>query len=101
MGIWTKVESIMEKIFLFFGMMFFVIFTHELVHVIDGWQDNIAMCFGFFSWKRVAFVVNGDHYTLFRGELLAHSITVVILILIMLIWHKAKKEKQNGKKNKN
>ena len=91
---WIRVERIMEKIFLLFGVIFFIIFTHELVHVIDGWQGNIAMCFGFFSWDRMAFVVNGDHYTLMNGELLAHLITFTILGIISFVWWKAGRDRK-------
>jgi len=91
---WQKVATILDYIFLTFGFTFFIVFTHELVHVIDGWNDNIAMCIGFLNAERVAFVVNGDNYTLYQGELWAYAVTFLLCFFIAFIWKKETDERR-------
>jgi hypothetical protein len=91
---WQKIQDGMDYIFLTFGMVFFMIVIHELIHVIDGWNDNIAMCFGFMNAKRIGFVVNGDNYTLYQGEFWAYLVMFLLAVFIAVVWKKASDERR-------
>lgn len=87
-------ESIREffyNAFAVLGIFFVIVIIHEIVHFIDGYGPNIAVCFGFLNTERLAFVVNGDNYTLFRGELLAYGVSLLVAIgIYFLLFHKRK-----------
>jgi hypothetical protein len=86
-----KIRDIIYDIFAVLGIFFLIVIVHELVHFIDGYGPNIAICFGFINWKRLAFVINGDNYTLFRGELLAYSVSLIMAIgIFFLLFYKKK-----------
>lgn len=87
---WNKILNIMESILMIFGLVFLTVLIHELVHMIDGYSENIAVCFGFINWKRTAFVINGDNYTLFRGEPLAFLVNIIIFAIMVIIYRKAR-----------
>lgn len=87
---WNRVLNITESILIISGFIFLTILIHELVHVIDGYSENVAICFGFINWERAAFVINGDDYTLFRGEPLAFTVNIIIFAIIVTIYHKAR-----------
>jgi len=87
---WNSVLNILESILMTLGFVFLTVLVHEFVHVIDGYSENIAICFGFFNWKRAAFVINGDDYTLFRGEPLAYLANIIISAIIIIIYRKAR-----------
>lgn len=77
--------------------MFLIVVTHEFVHMIDGYSENIAVCFGFVSWERSAFVINGENYALLRGEPLAYLADLVLCIVLVVIFRKGEKMRA-GKK---
>lgn len=88
---WNRVLDITETILMVSGFVFLTILVHEFVHMIDGYSENIAVCFGFINWKRMAFVINGDDYTLYRGEPLAFLVNIIIFIIIAIIYRKARR----------
>ncbi len=88
---WNRVLDITEIILMVSGFVFLTILVHEFVHMIDGYSENIAVCFGFINWKRMAFVINGDNYTLYRGEPLAFLVNIIIFIIIAIIYRKARR----------
>lgn len=92
-----KIRIVLFDIFCIFGIMFFIVIIHELIHLIDGYGPNVAVCFGFINFKRVAFVINGDNYTLFRGELLAYSISMIVAIILFFLLFYKKKQKEDKK----
>lgn len=87
---WKRSLYITETILMVLGFMFLTVLVHEFVHMIDGYSENIAVCFGFINWKRAAFVINGDNYTLFRGEPLAFLVNIIIFSIIVIIYRKAR-----------
>lgn len=87
---WNKVLYYLENILMVLGLVFLTVLVHEFVHMIDGYTDNIAVCFGFINWNRAAFVINGDNYTLFRGEPLAYFANIIIFVIIIIIYRKAR-----------
>ena len=90
---WNRILNTMESILMVLGLVFLTVLVHELVHMIDGYSDNIAVCFGFINWKRMAFVINGDNYTLFRGEPLAFLANIIIFAIIIIIYRKARRNR--------
>ena len=86
---WNIVLNVTEIILMVLGLIFLTILVHEFVHMIDGYSENIAVCFGFINWKRMAFVINGDNYTLFRGEPLAFLANIIVFTIIIIIYRKA------------
>lgn len=91
-----KLRNWLFNIFCVLGIFFVLVLVHEIVHFIDGYGPNIAICFGFLNTSRTAFVVNGDNYTLFRGEALAYTITVVVAIIIYILLFYNRKGDKNG-----
>ncbi len=89
---WDRVLDITESVLIILGFIFLNILVHELVHMIDGYSENTAICFGFFNWKRSAFVINGDNYTLFRGEPLAYLANVIIISIAVIIYRKKRRK---------
>lgn len=87
---WNRALYITEIILMVLGFIFLTILVHELVHMIDGYSENVAVCFGFINWKRMAFVINGDNYTLYRGEPLAFLVNIIIFVIIAIIYRKAR-----------
>jgi hypothetical protein len=87
---WKKALDIIDTILMVLGFIFLTVLVHELVHMIDGYSENIAVCYGFIDWKRSAFVINGDNYTLFRGEPLAFLANIIIFTVIVIIYRKAR-----------
>ena len=87
---WNRVLNITESILMILGLMFLTVLVNEFVHMIDGYSENVAVCFGFINWKRAAFVINGDNYTLFRGEPLAFLVNIIIFVIIVIIYRKAR-----------
>ena len=88
---WSKVLDITEIVLMILGLMFLTVLVHELTHIIDGYSENVAVCFGFINWERSAFVINGDNYTLFRGEPLAFLANIVMFAIIIFIYRKARR----------
>ena len=88
---WSKVLDITEIVLMILGLMFLTVLVHELTHIIDGYSENVAVCFGFINWERSAFVINGDNYTLFKGEPLAFLVNIVIFAIIVFIYRKARR----------
>ncbi len=76
---WNRIANILDNILRFSGLLFLITLVHELVHMIDGYSENVAICFGFIDWNRAAFVINGDNYTLYRGEPLAYLVTIIVI----------------------
>lgn len=87
---WNKILDTMDIILMVFGFLFLSVLVHEFVHIIDGYTDNIAVCYGFINWKRAAFVINGDNYTLFRGEILAFMANIILFTIITIIYRKGR-----------
>lgn len=87
-----KISLILIDIFAVFGIVFFLILIHELVHVIDGYGPNVALCIGLTNINRVSFVVNGENYSLFT-EPIAYGVTIIAAALIFLLISKAGGEK--------
>ncbi len=87
---WKKILNIVESVLIVLGLMFLTVLVHEFVHMIDGYSENVAICFGFINWYRAAFVINGDNYTLLRGEPLAYLANLMTFIIIMIIYRKAR-----------
>ena len=87
---WNRVLNIIETTLMVLGLVFLTVLVHEFVHMIDGYSENVAVCFGFINWKRTAFVINGDNYTLFRGEPLAFLVNIIIFVIITIIYRKAR-----------
>ena len=87
---WNKILDAIEIILMVLGFIFLTVLVHEFVHMIDGYSENIAVCFGFINWKRMAFVINGDNYTLYRGEPLAFLGNIIIFTIIIIIYRKAR-----------
>lgn len=88
---WNRVLNITESILIVLGFVFLTILVHEFVHMIDGYSENIAVCYGFINWNRAAFVINGDNYTLYRGEPLAFLANVVVFAIIVIVYRKARR----------
>jgi hypothetical protein len=88
---WNRVLNITESILMVLGFVFLTVLVHEFVHMIDGYSENIAVCFGFINWKRAAFVINGDNYTLFRGEPLAYLVNIIVFAILIIIYRKARR----------
>lgn len=88
---WNRVLNITESILIVLGLMFLTVLIHELVHMIDGYSENVAVCYGFINWERAAFVINGDNYTLFRGEPLAFLANIIVFAIIVVIYRKARR----------
>lgn len=88
---WNRVLNITESILIVLGFVFLTVLVHEFVHMIDGYSENIAVCYGFINWNRAAFVINGDNYTLYRGEPLAFLANVVIFAIIVIVYRKARR----------
>ncbi len=97
---WKRILNIVESILIVLGLMFLTVLVHEFVHMIDGYSENVAICFGFINWYRAAFVINGDNYTLFRGEPLAYLVNIIMFAIIVVIYRKARVNNLN-KKEKN
>lgn len=91
---WSRILDLTENILIALGFMFLTVLVHEFVHMIDGYSENIAICFGFLNWKRSAFVINGDNYTLLRGEPLAFLVNIIILFVMVVIYRNARKMKR-------
>lgn len=91
---WNRVLNIVESSLMVLGLIFLTVLVHEFIHMIDGYSENIAVCFGFINWERVAFVINGDNYTLFRGEPLAYLANIIIFAIIIVIYRKARYKKE-------
>lgn len=72
------------------GFVFLTVLVHELVHMVDGYTENVAICFGFINWDRAAFVINGENYSLFRGEPLAYLGDIVLFTILVIIYRKAR-----------
>lgn len=72
------------------GFVFLTVLVHELVHMVDGYTENVAICFGFINWHRIAFVINGENYSLFRGEPLAYLGDIVMFAILVIIYRKAR-----------
>ena len=72
------------------GFVFLTVLVHELVHMVDGYTENVAICFGFINWDRAAFVINGENYSLFRGEPLAYLGDIVLFAILVVIYRKAR-----------
>ena len=89
---WNRILNTIESILMVLGLVFFTVLVHEFVHMIDGYSENIAVCFGFINWKRMAFVINGDNYTLFRGEPLALLVNIIIFAIIIIVYRKARRK---------
>jgi hypothetical protein len=87
---WNRVLNITENILIVLGLMFLTVLVHEIVHMIDGYSENIAICFGFVNWERAAFVINGDNYTLFRGEPLAYFANLIVFAIMVIIYRKGR-----------
>ena len=81
----------MENILIVLGFIFLTMIVHEFTHAVDGYSENVAICFGFISWERSAFVINGDNYTLLRGEPLAYLANLVVFAIVVTIYRKARK----------
>ena len=88
---WDKAFDATESILMILGLMFLTVLAHELTHMIDGYSKNVAVCFGFINWERSAFVINGDNYTLFRGEPLAFLVDIILFTIIIFIYRKARR----------
>lgn len=88
---WNKTLNIIEIVLMFFGFVFLTVLVHEIVHMIDGYSENVAVCFGFINWNRAAFVINGDNYTLYRGEPLAYLADIILVATIFFVYYKARK----------
>lgn len=88
---WNRVLNITESILIVLGFVFLTVLVHEFVHMVDGYSENIAVCYGFINWNRAAFVINGDNYTLYRGEPLAFLANVVIFAVIVIVYRKARR----------
>lgn len=87
---WGRVLYIMESILMVSGFVFLMVLVHEFTHMIDGYSQNVAVCFGFINWQRAAFVINGDNYSLFRGEPLAYFVNIVIISIVVTIYRKGR-----------
>ena len=88
---WNRIANISDNILRFSGFLFLMTLVHELVHMIDGYSENVAICFGFINWHRSAFVINGDNYTLYRGEPLAYFADIIVIAIIFVIYRNARK----------
>jgi hypothetical protein len=88
---WNRILYITETILMVSGFVFLTVLVHEFVHMMDGYSENVAICFGFLNWQRAAFVINGDNYSLFRGEPLAYLGNIVMFTILVIIYHKARK----------
>jgi hypothetical protein len=88
---WNKILYITESILIVLGFMFLNVLVHGFTHAVDGYSENVAVCFGFINWERSAFVINGANYTLLRGEPLAYLANLVLCIIIVVIFRKARK----------
>jgi len=97
---WKRILNIVESVLIVLGLMFLTVLVHEFVHMIDGYSENVAICFGFINWYRAAFVINGDNYTLFRGEPLAYLVNLMMFIIIIVIFRKARSNNIKGEKEK-
>lgn len=85
----ANIRAIIEDTLIICGFVFIQVIIHEIVHMIDGWNSNVAVCFGFLNLDRVGFVINGMDYTLYNGELLAYSINVLVaIVLFYFLWRK-------------
>jgi hypothetical protein len=90
---WDRILYITETILMVSGFVFLTVLVHELVHMADGYSKNIAICFGFINWQRAAFVINGDNYSLFRGEPLAYLGNIILFTILVVIYRKARQNK--------
>lgn len=97
---WNRLLNILESILMILGLMFLTTLVHEFVHMVDGYSENVAICFGFFNWYRAAFVINGDNYTLYRGEPLAYLANIIMFAIIVIIYRKARTNNLNKKEKK-
>lgn len=91
---WNGALNMMESVLMVLGLMFLTVLAHEIVHYVDGYSENVAICFGFISWERSAFVINGANYTLLRGELLAYLVNLIIYVVVVVVYRKARQKKQ-------
>lgn len=96
-----KIRQLTYDILCVLGFTFLIIVVHEIVHYIDGYGPNIAVCFGFTNVHRMGFVINGDNYTLFNGELLAYAVDIVLAVVIFWLLYKRKNKNDGGKQNGN
>jgi hypothetical protein len=87
---WNRILYITENILMVLGFVFLTVLVHELVHMVDGYTENVAICFGFINWDRAAFVINGENYSLFRGEPLAYLGDIVLFTILVIIYRKAR-----------
>ena len=94
---WNRALDIVESVLIVLGLMFLTVLVHEFVHMIDGYSENVAICFGFINWYRSAFVINGDNYTLYRGELLAYLGNIIMFAILVIIYRKARANNLNKK----
>ena len=46
---WNRILKITESILIFLGLVFLTILVHEFIHMVDGYSENIAVCFGFIN----------------------------------------------------
>lgn len=88
---WNRALDITECVLMVSGFVFLTVLVHEFVHMMDGHTENIAICFGFLNWQRAAFVINGDNYSLFRGEPLAYLGNIIMFSILVIIYRKARK----------
>ena len=82
-----KARRIVEDTLIICGFIFIQVVVHEIVHMIDGWNSNVAVCFSFASLRTAGFVLHGVDYTLYNGELLAYATNIIIAVVFYyLVW---------------
>ena len=83
-----KLKDVVHVALVVFGFIYIQVVIHELVHMIDGWTPNVAVCFSWIDLHRTGFVLGGTNYTLYNGELLAYGVNILIAILLTYIYFK-------------